>query len=237
MKIIKTEGILLNKVDFGEGDRIVKIFTKDYGKLSILLKGIKKSKKREKFASDLLNVSYVTLLKKDNRDLDICNDISLKRTFNIKDNFWKINIFFYIAIFLDKYIEENDKNIVLYNRAIKTFNYIEKEENKEKILISISYFLFMVIKEEGYEFCINEGNIFDIENSVIGSKISANYKRISNIEKNYINLLNKVDINAIYKLKLSIMEILDIISILELYIVYHLNLNIKKIKNLIREDM
>lgn len=239
MKIIKTEGIILNKTDFGEGDRIVRVFTKEYGKLSIFLKGIRKSKKREKYASDVLNISNFNILIKENSELDICNNIELKIPFKIKNDMWRINLSFYMVSIIDKYLEENQKNLKLYQRLIKNIEYIEKEEDKIKILISITYFLFMIIKEEGIMFEFGDGYIFDIENSKIIEKNenSTYYKKLSPSQKNYIYFLNKVDINAVYELKLNQNEIFAIMHIFELYIEYHLNIIIKKIKNFLKEDI
>jgi DNA repair protein RecO (recombination protein O) len=47
IKFINDNGIVINKRDFGEADRYVSVFTENFGKLVFLLKGIRKSKKRE----------------------------------------------------------------------------------------------------------------------------------------------------------------------------------------------
>ena len=38
----KDEGIIINKREYGEADRIVTIFTKEHGKLVSIIKGIRK---------------------------------------------------------------------------------------------------------------------------------------------------------------------------------------------------
>lgn len=47
MKLFDCRGIIINKRDFGEADRYITIFTENFGKISVLLKGIRKSKTRE----------------------------------------------------------------------------------------------------------------------------------------------------------------------------------------------
>ena len=49
----KDEGIIINKREYGEADRIVTIFTKEHGKLVSIIKGIRKSRKREIAATDI----------------------------------------------------------------------------------------------------------------------------------------------------------------------------------------
>ena len=48
MKFIKTKGLIIKKVDFGEGDRIITVFSENFGKIDLLVRGIRKSKKRIK---------------------------------------------------------------------------------------------------------------------------------------------------------------------------------------------
>ncbi len=48
MKLFDCRGIIINKRDFGEADRYITIFTENFGKISVLLKGIRKSKTRER---------------------------------------------------------------------------------------------------------------------------------------------------------------------------------------------
>ena len=41
MKFIKTKGLIIKKVDFGEGDRIITVFSENVGKIDLLVKGIR----------------------------------------------------------------------------------------------------------------------------------------------------------------------------------------------------
>jgi len=46
MKSYKTEGIIIKRKNFGEADRILTIFTKNKGKISIVAKGVRKINSR-----------------------------------------------------------------------------------------------------------------------------------------------------------------------------------------------
>ena len=48
----KLTGLVLSKTDYGENDRIIKIFTLEKGTVSAVLKGVKKSGAKLKFASE-----------------------------------------------------------------------------------------------------------------------------------------------------------------------------------------
>lgn len=64
INFITDEGIVINKTDFGEADRYVTVFTKNFGKIIFFIKGIRKSKKREVSAVDTLTYSSFTFIKK-----------------------------------------------------------------------------------------------------------------------------------------------------------------------------
>ena len=46
MKFFDSNGIVINKKDFGEADRYITIFTETFGKVNVLVKGIRKSKNK-----------------------------------------------------------------------------------------------------------------------------------------------------------------------------------------------
>ena len=56
MKIIKTEGIVINEQNYSESSKILKVFTKEYGVISVLSKGCRKLKSNLKEAST--NLTY-----------------------------------------------------------------------------------------------------------------------------------------------------------------------------------
>lgn len=54
MIFLRGKGIIIVKKDIEEVDRYIIIFMEDYGKVFIVIKGIRKSKKRDKIVVDIL---------------------------------------------------------------------------------------------------------------------------------------------------------------------------------------
>jgi DNA repair protein RecO (recombination protein O) len=48
MKSFKTEGVVLKRINYGEADRIVTIFTKDFGKITAIAKGVRRLTSKKK---------------------------------------------------------------------------------------------------------------------------------------------------------------------------------------------
>ncbi|MGL6023445.1 MAG: DNA repair protein RecO, partial [Cetobacterium sp.] len=64
MIFLETKGLIIKKSDFGEGSRIITVFSETFGKIDFLIRGIKKSKKRDQSSVDLLTLSNFTFYKK-----------------------------------------------------------------------------------------------------------------------------------------------------------------------------
>ena len=63
MKKLKTKGIILNRTDFGEADRILTFLTPDYGKLRVIAKGVRKIKSKMAGGIELFSVSDIGFIK------------------------------------------------------------------------------------------------------------------------------------------------------------------------------
>jgi DNA repair protein RecO (recombination protein O) len=59
---IVTKGIVLSRVDYGEADRILTILTPEHGKLSMMARGVRKSKSKLAGGIELFSVSDITYM-------------------------------------------------------------------------------------------------------------------------------------------------------------------------------
>lgn len=63
MNQLTTEGIILQRTDYGEADRILVMLTPDSGKVHLLAKGVRKVKSKLAGGIELFSVSHVTYIK------------------------------------------------------------------------------------------------------------------------------------------------------------------------------
>lgn len=73
-KIFKAEGIILLRKNIGEADRIVTVFTKEYGKLRLIAKGIRKTSSRR--SGHLEIFSHVHLVIHQGKSMDSITEVS-----------------------------------------------------------------------------------------------------------------------------------------------------------------
>lgn len=148
MIFLRGKGIIIAKKDIEEADRYITIFMEDYGKVSTVIKGIRKSKKRDKTAVDILSLTDFQFYKK-NDSLIISNFSTIKDYIGIKSNIDKINMVFYIFSILNQILVENGRNRKIYEILEKTLDYLNVSNDDRKNHLLILYFLHIIIKEEG----------------------------------------------------------------------------------------
>jgi DNA repair protein RecO len=80
---LKSEGVILSRKNFGEADRIVTIFTRDYGKITVLAKGVRRPRSKKAGHLELGNWCRIFVAK--GKNLDLLTEIELKTAFGINE--------------------------------------------------------------------------------------------------------------------------------------------------------
>ncbi len=149
-EIIKTEAIVLNKINYGDTSMIASFFTKDYGRLSGILKGGRNSKNMVGTAVNPLNHIEIVLYKKDTREIQLVSGASIISHFSgIKDDFEKLQYSLAVLELLKKLTPEHEVNIRLFTGTVRILSLLESSKEEPLVLFS-RYFLFF-LTDSGYE--------------------------------------------------------------------------------------
>ena len=146
----KYQGIILNKRDIGEVDRIYTIYTLEAGKIRILGKGVRKP--NAKLAGNLEPITQAEIFVSRNRGMGkITGSIAINNFSNIKTNLDLITKVFYVFKLLAKIISEEEKDEKVFNLLEKYLSVMDKlnqDENKADVLTL--GLLFKILDEMGY---------------------------------------------------------------------------------------
>ena len=210
---LKNKGIIISKKDIEEADRYITVFMEDYGKVSTIVKGIRKSKRRDKTAADILSLTEFQFYRK-NDNIIISSFNSVKNYQNIKSDIDKINLAFYIFSILNQILVENGRNRKLYDLLEKTLDFLENSKDERKNYLLVLFFLYNIIKEEGISI---EGDLRELEVGERAKILSKELKEI--LEYLFDDNLKVVIENEEYKLD----TIKEAILKLEKYINFNLD--------------
>ncbi|MGL5544299.1 MAG: DNA repair protein RecO [Cetobacterium sp.] len=226
MKFIKTKGLIVKKVDFGEGDRIITVFSENFGKIDLLVKGIRKSKKRDQSSVDLLTLSDFTFYKKG--DSFILNTIDpIDFFYDLKKDIEKLEVASYILSIVNELILPGERKKEFFQRLEKTLYFIGKKNSYTNFLLVLKMLNWM-IKNEGYRIDISGQKYFNISESVI---TDFGNDKVIPLKKELFEVLSNVEkAESISEEKTNINTVIDAIVLYEKYINYHLDtkLNLKK---------
>ena len=130
--LYKTEGIVLKSMEYEEADKIFTIYTKDYGKITAIAKGVRKTK--SKFGSSLEILTHSNFLIYKGRNIDIVSQTEiLESFFSTSKEVIKFAFAANCVEVVNRLTEEREINIGLFNLLKEVLHYL-RESNDPKLL-------------------------------------------------------------------------------------------------------
>lgn len=131
----KTKGIVLKRINLGEADRLLTIFTLKNGKIKAIAKGVRKT--LSKLAGHLESFCLVNLQIAEGRNLDIVTDAeTLKCFINLRSNLEATNTAYYIAEIIEKMTAENQAHPDIFHLLDEVLEHLDNGQSK----LLLSYF-------------------------------------------------------------------------------------------------
>lgn len=135
MNTYKSEGVVLKRSNFGEADRLITIFTKHYGKLTFIAKGVRRVTSRKRGSLEIFNV--ISFLAARGRGMDIITEAETIETFSgWRKKLKKVAAAYEICEILDKLTAEASEQEEVYYllvQSLKKINEIEENSLSEHI--------------------------------------------------------------------------------------------------------
>ena len=155
----KTEGIVLSELRFRDTSKILTIYTKELGKISVMAQGAYRPK--SKLLASTQPFSYNEFQFSKGKNFYYINQIDIIDTFyNIRDNMERIVFGFFILELLDKSIieeEKNEKIFILLLKGLKILSNLDREYLKFIVSYELKYISFLGYRPE-IGTCVNCNN-------------------------------------------------------------------------------
>ena len=167
-EIVKTEALVLNKMNYGDSSNIASLFTEDLGKVSVIIKGARSGKSKYGKIVDPLNYLSVILYKKESREVQLLSGADTIEHFSsIKNDLNKLKFAYGILELIKNLLAEHEVNKKIFKAVIKILNRLDTDI--ENPAVAFGRFLFFFLKEVGYEIqidlCANCGKPIDKTNA------------------------------------------------------------------------
>lgn len=113
----KAEAVVLKRVNWGEADRLVTVFSRQQGKLKLLAKGIRRLSSRKKGHLELFN--QVKLQAANGKNLDLVIEAETLNNFSrLRRNLNRVRIAYLLLELVDKLTAENQEHQEVYSLLV-----------------------------------------------------------------------------------------------------------------------
>lgn len=173
-EIIKTEAVVLSKLNYGDTSNIVTLYSKDYGRFSAIIKGGRSPKSKIGLIIEPINHIQVIVYQKISRELQIISGADLISYFpGVREDFDKLKYSQAVIELLKKLTVDHEVNVRLFNGVVRIISLFET--SNEAAVILFSRFLLFFLTELGYGLQLNKCAICGKTN-LNGSELSYSYE-------------------------------------------------------------
>ncbi|MBN6186166.1 DNA repair protein RecO [Aneurinibacillus sp. BA2021] len=126
----KAEGIVVRTTDYGEANKILTVYTREAGKISIMARGAKKSKSRFTAVSQLFTYGY--FLYQVSSGMGSLTQGDLLNSFRaVREDLTKTAYAVYMAELLDRLTEAKEPNPYLFEMMLYALKWMEEGKDPE----------------------------------------------------------------------------------------------------------
>ena len=134
MPIHKTEAIVLRKRDFRETSLIVDFFTRDFGKLSGLLKGVRTDPRKFASTLELFSHNEIIFYMGNTSSLHLVSQADIRDNFDpVRQNITKAWLSSFMMELLSAVMPQEDKNEEVFNLALTCLGELKRSINPDRV--------------------------------------------------------------------------------------------------------
>lgn len=111
-KIYSSQGVVIKRKNFSEGDRLITLFTRDFGKVSFIAKGVRRLRSRKRGHIEIF--SHINFSAIRTKSIDILSEVETDKVFDYHNEMKRIVVGYFMIETVDKLTHEGEKNEQLY---------------------------------------------------------------------------------------------------------------------------
>ncbi|MBI2590410.1 MAG: DNA repair protein RecO [Candidatus Blackburnbacteria bacterium] len=166
-----TEGVILARKNFGEADRLLVIFSKHYGKIRAIAKGVRKPASRKRGSLEIFNYARILLAR--GKNLDIVTDVEVKEGFESwRKDLVKVGIAYHLCEIVDRLTVEHQEHKAILDLILDCFSALDRLDYWQLYALTQNFKL-EVLEELGFlsKHKPSPREVDDLIEDLIGSKL------------------------------------------------------------------
>ena len=147
----RTKGLIFKKEDRGDADQLFTVFTKEFGKLEISAKAIRKISSKLRSGAEIFYLSEIEFIQ-GKAQKTLTDAVLVEKFADLKKDLGKLKIAYKISDVLDKLIRGQEPDLKIWNLILETFYGLKELKNEDgKLEIIYYYFLWNFLSILGYQ--------------------------------------------------------------------------------------
>lgn len=147
MRSYSASAIVLRRIDLGEKDRILTLFTREHGKLSAVAKGSRRPGSKLGGASEPF--TYSRMMLSSGRDLDVLSQAEIKESFpNVKNGIESVAHGVYLLELVNSFVDQRQPNLDIFDTLLSAMYVLESGADP---VLTARYFEIQLLSILGYE--------------------------------------------------------------------------------------
>lgn len=230
-EIVKTEAVVLRKVNYGDTSSILSLYTSEFGKISAIIKGGRNPKSKMGMIADPPNQLEVILYNKNTREVQFLSGAEIIAHFpHLKENLDSLKFAYAVIELVQKLTPDDEPNKRIFNGLIRILSLFNSSDEKPEIIFS--RFTLFFIEELGYNIDIDKCSVcesMDLKDKVLGFNLergllceNCRCEHVDNfkIDMELFNYLIGLKINKRIEIRESTIRTAN--DFFELYLKYHI---------------
>ncbi|MFC1625541.1 DNA repair protein RecO [Patescibacteria group bacterium] len=145
-KVFSDEAIVLARRNFSEADRILSVYSKSHGRISLIAKGVRRPKSRKRGHIEVFNI--IKFQAANGHTLDIVTEAEIITHYKkIRKSLKKVSLAYYICEVIGKITKEGEENKKLFELIKDTLDNLEvqselkllRKEFLSELLVLLGY--------------------------------------------------------------------------------------------------
>ena len=137
-KRYSSEGIVLARRNYSEADRILVIYSKKYGKISLMAKGVRKPESRKRGSLEVFSLFKFSAAR--GKNLDMLTEAEIINSFPaIRKDLRKVVVAYYFMEVIGRITSEGEKNEKLYSQILENLKMLKSSESLKSLRKTFVY--------------------------------------------------------------------------------------------------
>jgi len=234
MALLETEAIIIIEMPQGDTSKIIRVITRDYGKVSLIAKGARTFKSRFGGALEPLNVVNLVYYYKESRNLQLLSKCDIIQHYeSIRSDLQKLAVGLSIAEILINLIMEEEPNEPLFNLVKLSLDSLEG--TKKRYEMAYWYFLTRFLHISGFgmnvhncQKCGKIRELLDIHFSISSGGILCNKcaskESVRRLSRETMQVLRQVlsqKLETLFNIKASQKTVKELTALFDAFYQYH----------------